>query len=107
MDIEFDTYWPNLYMAMFFAGLTVVGGYAMLHSRFKISLVIKANIDAEEEPEETGWLEKFRQDLKALSYIFRKDKKAEPMANEPIVEETGEGMIRRRASDLARVKSAG
>lgn len=109
MDIQFDTYWPNMYVAMVYACLTVLGGYMMLHSRFKISLVIKANIDAEEEPTETGWLEKFRQDFKAVLYIFRKDKKEEPMANEPIVEETQEGLIRRRTTctDLTRAMGAG
>ncbi|KAK3238086.1 hypothetical protein CYMTET_51877, partial [Cymbomonas tetramitiformis] len=69
-----------------------------------ITLVRKANVDVAEEEEArlSGFFGQFLQDFKSMCYIFAKDQKSDPLASEPIIEQTEEGMIRRRASNFSK-----
>eukprot|EP00854_Cymbomonas_tetramitiformis_P011580 gene11580-13681_t len=54
--------------------LTIIGTYALLYSRLKITLVRKANVDVAEEEEArlSGFFGQFLQDFKSMCYIFGK-----------------------------------
>ncbi|KAK3274705.1 hypothetical protein CYMTET_17123, partial [Cymbomonas tetramitiformis] len=73
-DIQFDTYWPTIGYITLINILTIIGTYALLYSRLKITLVRKANVDVAEEEEArlSGYFGQFLQDFESMCYIFGK-----------------------------------
>ncbi|KAK3257344.1 hypothetical protein CYMTET_33565, partial [Cymbomonas tetramitiformis] len=96
-EIEFDTYRPNMLLVWFFIGVTIVNGYALLYSRLKINLVVKNTEDAEGKTD-LGFFENITRDYAIASYIFRQSRETDPLAHEPVIEVTSEGLVRRRSS---------